>query len=75
MRTAIEQVTCDDCGQMFSFEKTNVDVDRARTRIESLTDWLREHGWLCEPVIGSSLRIRDTCPACMSRPGRKGNMQ
>lgn len=67
MRILIERVTCDSCGQVFDFEKLSNDPTPMRARLEDLTDWLRERGWKCQPVIGSSFKGQDFCPNCASR--------
>lgn len=58
MRTIIERVTCDRCGQMFDFEKFSEASMTAR--IESLTQWLNDLGW----ATSNGLRLGDFCPCC-----------
>lgn len=58
MRTLIERVTCDHCGQVFHFEK--YDEASHAARVESLTDWLLSLGW----TMTDGVRHGDMCPVC-----------
>lgn len=66
MRSLIERVTCDTCGQTFDFEKYNEATQTAR--IEVLTDWLLSLGW----SMTNGLRPGDFCPTCSTPPKARG---
>jgi hypothetical protein len=58
VRTVIERVTYDKCGQVHDFEKYSEGIHLAR--LESLSEWLQSLGW----CLSDGFHKRDICPNC-----------
>jgi hypothetical protein len=62
MRQIIDRVTCSKCGQVFDFERYNVDTNEAR--IEAIGSWLTSLGWKLLRYENCKRRAMDFCPLC-----------
>lgn len=58
MRSIIERVVCDQCGQIHDFEKHNQGIHLARLKL--LDDWLLSLGW----KLSNGVHKRDICQNC-----------
>jgi hypothetical protein len=56
----IDEVTCDDCGQVVSYERMRISEAERLARIEPLPEWLQKHGW----ALSNGLRLGHFCQQC-----------
>lgn len=61
MRTVVEIVTCDKCGEVRQFEKYN--EASKLFRVETLSEWIRGLGW----STTDGLQHLDLCPVCSKK--------
>ena len=66
MRVLVERVTCETCGLLCEFERARRDL-HFTVRLETLGEWLRNHGWTEGPIDPRYMRTTDHCPACSKK--------